>query len=748
MGFESSVGKLRVLGIVYNPVAPVDYARFSTDTFRPIGSAYQYDGRMLSAPKISFTRDSSEFGILVFSASSIELNNADGYYDTLVTTYIGKRILFYMGYDDWASTDYVIVFTGYIESVVVNETTITLSITDLRKKLKGNNTTDISMDTNAVQAIENILIANYAISYTTDYFDTTAWNLAKTAAPLIYRPTPDNDNVQDAIEACVKSTMGFFFITGDGKYSYKMIDTDATSVTTISHYDILNEHSINYDTEDIVATLKLVTEDWSESAIGTYPVLDYASFSDTSMVRVNDTILMVGKYAGDYACSMATVLRSTNNGRTFEIVQLVAGAYASNVSPFLSLAIATAVVASVNSIVVCALTYPDAVTSFYSSADDGATWTDMSLSLGQVNYTVVGNGGNMMTMRGTNDSGLLVSYPSSTYYLSNLYLLNPSATSFTAVGPVTSIISAIFSIDSMYNPTTDYMFWGTANTLILAGGHKHITLVPDRFDTALTKSEDGGATWTNVTSFSAIQTYSIVRAVKIVTANIWLVAANRMDSTNLESYVYITTDAGATWKILTSSTGQYCAFSINTSSILCIKREPTTSPGPYSAYSQTVLEFNYATTASLIGNTVTELVTINATSENSLIHYNLSDNILNVFTPQISSLAQQTANTEATSATSIAALYDIDTFKEESTIVYNNSDILTLLADKYNYFNSLHGKLSITVPIKYYYVNVGDNVDVEIWRETVEMLGTTKCEVMGKSYDFDSALITFDLRII
>ena len=72
-----------------------DYSgRFSFNNFTPIGSSEPYDGRLLKAPNISITRDSSFFGRLSHSSSTFSLANVDGYFNTLIENYniIGSTI--------------------------------------------------------------------------------------------------------------------------------------------------------------------------------------------------------------------------------------------------------------------------------------------------------------------------------------------------------------------------------------------------------------------------------------------------------------------------------------------------------------------------------------------------------------------------------------------------------------------------------------------------------------------------------
>ena len=50
--------------------------------------------------------------------------------------------------------------------------------------------------------------------------------------------------------------------------------------------------------------------------------------------------------------------------------------------------------------------------------------------------------------------------------------------------------------------------------------------------------------------------------------------------------------------------------------------------------------------------------------------------------------------------------------------------------------------------MKYFNVVFGGAVDVEINREKSIMIGTKKCEILGKKYDLENNNIQLDLRIV
>jgi len=65
-----------------------------------------------------------------------------------------------------------------------------------------------------------------------------------------------------------------------------------------------------------------------------------------------------------------------------------------------------------------------------------------------------------------------------------------------------------------------------------------------------------------------------------------------------------------------------------------------------------------------------------------------------------------------------------------------------------DYTQYTKGTFNVTVPLKYYAVELGDSVNIDIKREcNTNMLGEKKCEVIGKRYVLDNLAISFKLRI-
>jgi hypothetical protein len=90
------------------------------------------------------------------------------------------------------------------------------------------------------------------------------------------------------------------------------------------------------------------------------------------------------------------------------------------------------------------------------------------------------------------------------------------------------------------------------------------------------------------------------------------------------------------------------------------------------------------------------------------------------------------------------------TYVEQDFDTYLNTQAdANSFADKVmTYAKDVHGELSIEVPMKYYLLEFGGVVNCEINRETTTMLGTKKCEILGKTYNLENETINLDLRIV
>lgn len=100
---------------------------------------------------------------------------------------------------------------------------------------------------------------------------------------------------------------------------------------------------------------------------------------------------------------------------------------------------------------------------------------------------------------------------------------------------------------------------------------------------------------------------------------------------------------------------------------------------------------------------------------------------------------------------------EADVFKKYKT--YNEQTFDTLLdyetdADDLaerieDYFDEVHGTFEITVPIKYYTLEIGNIATAELRRENNHpYIGDKMCEIIGKTYNISDSTINFTCRIV
>lgn len=239
---------------------------YCTKDYTPIGSSLFYEGRIMELPDISIKRDALTWGKIQFSGGSISLNNGDGHFDSLANSswyigYYGKEVRIKIGYEELNISDYITIWTGYIESVTLAKDKFTISLMESRKKFDD---VDIECDwvnTNALDVIQDAIIEAYPeVTYTSAYFDLTAWEAAKAKNINITLLTAidETKKVLEVIEGACSSIFGIFEITSEGKYSFKIMDLDATCTSTIYNCDILEVPEITYNPSEVVSSVKVV----------------------------------------------------------------------------------------------------------------------------------------------------------------------------------------------------------------------------------------------------------------------------------------------------------------------------------------------------------------------------------------------------------------------------------------------------------------------------------------------------------
>ena len=317
------------IGVIYG---------FSYDEFTPAGSQFGYQGRLLSVPSISQSRDPLFWGRIIYEGGTFSAANADGEYDTWGedNDVFGNECRVYFGYRDIDIDDYAQIFTGAINTINISEEQVDIEIIDKRAQLTKEITYTSTHSENALTSIKNILVDNFTVEYNTTFFDTTAWAVASALAPNITINMQDTEPAINMIEQICTTVFGTFEVTPTGKFSFKLIDNTATASTTIHDYDILNRHSLQYNPTEAISSVKVgYNRDWVTS--GT----QYTYYTDTSREAVFysqyktykqqqfDTLLTSILDAFEYS---TTILNYTRNIHATEVIEVPMAYYGEDLS--------------------------------------------------------------------------------------------------------------------------------------------------------------------------------------------------------------------------------------------------------------------------------------------------------------------------------------------------------------------------------------------------------------------------------
>jgi hypothetical protein len=91
--------------------------------------------------------------------------------------------------------------------------------------------------------------------------------------------------------------------------------------------------------------------------------------------------------------------------------------------------------------------------------------------------------------------------------------------------------------------------------------------------------------------------------------------------------------------------------------------------------------------------------------------------------------------------------YKVYLNKTFDTVLIDLADAEDLSETILDYVDSIHGIISVQLPMKYYDTNIGDIVNIEANRINTIMIGTKRAEVIGIDLNFNSYLITLKLRL-
>ena len=304
------------LGVVYG---------YSFDEFTAEGDNIPYEARLISLPSISISRDPLFFGKLVFGGGSVSLANADGELDTFGqdNDVYGNPSRIYYGFKDLDIDDYHQFYTGYIGHIGIGEESASVSIADKRKQLTRPIQINLTSN-NALAAIKSILTTYFDAVYNDTHFNTTAWDAAQASVENVsltmqqaaraeatgVTAIAEIDEVRPAIEVIqdiCASVFGLFVIDPDGRYSFKIVDTDASSSTTIKAIDILSSHNIDYDPTEVISSVRIgydresttvgnpytyYTDDSEERAV----FLKYKTYNEQTFDTLLDTLSAATAY--------------------------------------------------------------------------------------------------------------------------------------------------------------------------------------------------------------------------------------------------------------------------------------------------------------------------------------------------------------------------------------------------------------------------------------------------------------------
>lgn len=245
---------------------------YSFDEFIPMGSRQLFEGRLLGSPQISQSRDPLYWGKMQFAFGGVTLINADGAFDTFAqdNDAYGNETQIYFGYKQLDIADYIRIHTGVIQSIGVSEEEAQFNIADKRIQLTKP-IQYVCTSLNALDAIVAILVASYGVQYNDTYFDTTAWDAASALVDVITIDMKQVGATIDVIEEICASVFGLFLILPDNRFSFKIVDTTASALTTIVAADILNHHSYNYDPSEVISSVKVgYDKNWDSDYVSPY----------------------------------------------------------------------------------------------------------------------------------------------------------------------------------------------------------------------------------------------------------------------------------------------------------------------------------------------------------------------------------------------------------------------------------------------------------------------------------------------
>lgn len=253
---------------------------YSFNSFTPIGSNTFYDGRLLGAPTISKSRDPLFFGRIQYQGGDVPLINADGEFDTFaeMNNVYGNEARVFFGFENLDISEYIRIFTGFIENIVISEVDTSITITDKRKQLTKPITYSCT-NKNALDAIVEVITTAYTnITYNPTFFDIAKWEAATENAPVVTIDMQEPDSVINVIQDICTAIFGLFFVTPENLFSFKVINITEDLTAVIPAEDVMNQYRFNYDPSTVVSSVRVgYDKDWTASAGN-----PYTFYTDTS----------------------------------------------------------------------------------------------------------------------------------------------------------------------------------------------------------------------------------------------------------------------------------------------------------------------------------------------------------------------------------------------------------------------------------------------------------------------------------
>lgn len=146
--------------------------------------------------------------------------------------------------------------------------------------------TDGGVIDNALDVIKDLLLNYTPALFTTDFFNTTEWNVATALVDDISVFIEDS-NIIDVIEEICNTVQGSFKIQSDGLYTFKLHNTAQGPQKTIQKEEFLQDIEVEYRSEEYVSSaLVKYNQNWDT---GKFRQSLYKDEEQTQLTKYNST---------------------------------------------------------------------------------------------------------------------------------------------------------------------------------------------------------------------------------------------------------------------------------------------------------------------------------------------------------------------------------------------------------------------------------------------------------------------------